>query len=334
MVNNLVSIVIINFNSGKYIFRCLEHLKKQTHKDTEIIIVDNNSTDGSSLKLNKSNGINYFKLTENKGSSFANNYGIKKGNGEFIFILNADVFLDETYIENSLKCFSLNPKIGTVTGKLLSDHNNSIIDTTGITLFKEGTAVERGMGEIDNKQYDNDGYIVGACCACVIYRKEMLDALEYKGQYYSEIYFAFIEDLDLSVLSILLGWKTYYTYTSVGCHVRGGSTKKASEFVQYLSVRNSEIFYLTLLSENKVFKNWHTLLKIIRFFKYYYINKKVYENINSKEYLINNRKEFFKTKLDYSYLEEFQLKSYLFVKVKIFIKKIISIIFITPRFNQ
>jgi GT2 family glycosyltransferase len=264
----LVSVVIINYNSNKYIWRCLDCLYAQTYSNIEIIVVDNCSNDGSSQELKKTADVNliYYRFDENIGSSAANNYGIRKSSGEYILILNADVFLQDNYIEQSVDAFSKDNSIGTVTGKLLSDSSNTIIDTTGIVLYKEGVAHERGMGEQDIGQYDIEDYVVGACCAAAMYKREMLNDIRFNDEYYDEDYFAFVEDLDLSVCATLLGWKTLYTYKASAYHVRGGSTSSMSDFVLFLNLRNSELFFNKFLKDNKLFYIYHLALKAIRFF--------------------------------------------------------------------
>eukprot|EP00487_Bulimina_marginata_P007094 TRINITY_DN27590_c0_g1_i1.p1 TRINITY_DN27590_c0_g1~~TRINITY_DN27590_c0_g1_i1.p1 ORF type:complete len:100 (+),score=18.85 TRINITY_DN27590_c0_g1_i1:53-352(+) len=89
----LVSIVIVNFNSEQFIWKCLDAIAIQSYKNIEIFVVDNASSDGSSEKLELINddNFNYFRFEENVGSSAANNYGINNSNGKYILILNADV---------------------------------------------------------------------------------------------------------------------------------------------------------------------------------------------------------------------------------------------------
>ena len=268
ILEGLVSVVVINYNSGDFIFKCLEHVKKQTYPHIEILVIDNNSQDGSGQRLDelsKNQDIAYFHYGENMGSSRANNIGIEKSQGEYILILNADVFLENDYVEKCVKGFGKDLAIGTVVGKFLSAREKSIIDSAGIILFKEGVGNERGSGEKDHGQYDKEEFIVGACCAAVMYKRKMLQAIRYRREYYDEDFFAFVEDLDLSVRSILLGWKTYYCPSAVAYHVRGGSVKPNNRFIAYLNYRNHEYFYLKTYRTVDV-SSWisRKVLKIIR----------------------------------------------------------------------
>ena len=246
MLKPKVSVVIINFNSGKYIFKCLEHVRAQTYPNIEVMVVDNVSTDGSSEKLKEmalSNEILYHRAASNGGSSKANNYGIRHTSGEYVLILNADAFLNPEHIERSVAAFLSDPEIGTVVGKLVSSHDNSFIDSTGVLLFREGIALDRGQREKDVGQYDRPMFMAAACCAAALYSRRMLEAVRLGDEYYDEDFFAFYEDVDLSVRALLLGWKTLYTPDAVAQHVRGASNEQGSRMGNLLGRKNLRLFY-------------------------------------------------------------------------------------------
>ncbi|MEG6568017.1 glycosyltransferase family 2 protein [Thermoanaerobacterium saccharolyticum] len=89
-----VSIIIPVYNSEKYLKYTIESIIKQSFKDWELIIVDDCSTDKSYLiayeySLNYKN-ISVYKFKQNMGAWAARNYGIKKANGEWIILMDAD----------------------------------------------------------------------------------------------------------------------------------------------------------------------------------------------------------------------------------------------------
>lgn len=324
MIKGLISVVIINFNSDKYIWNCLECIRAQTYNKLEVFVIDNCSSDGSSEKLQKIQGDDFYyhRFDTNVGSSVANNYGIKNSHGEFVLVLNADVFLNKDYVEQSIKEFGRDEKIGTVTGKLLSESNNQVIDTTGIIVFKEGVGAERGMGEVDNGQYDFVDYVVGACCASALYKREMLEDIEYEGEFFDEDMFAFVEDFDLAIMSTLLGWKTLYVYRAVGFHVRGGSTKNVSEFVRYLNIRNSKLCYIKLLSGCRRINLYN---QVFRLFRYFTVDNrtrlKVDRDIQKLAKKYASKQNFYRNKIVYSNLIPYLNKSYLTERIKLMFRK-------------
>lgn len=308
----LVSVIIINFNSRNYIFDCLKSLECQTYRTIEILIIDNSSTDGSSeiLKSYETNiPYKYYRLENNMGSSYANNYGINNAKGEYLLILNADVFLDRDFIEKSIIAFEYKNNVGTVVGKLVSNKNNSIIDSVGVKIYAEGFGRDIGYGENDSGQYDKACIVDGACCAAAIYKREMLEDLGYGDEYFDEDFFAFYEDLDLSYRSNSMGWKTLYTPEARGQHVRGGSTQSVSEFVKYLSSRNILFFLIKTYRPETIKAKFCWILYLL--IKLFYINKKRFfydyyklrNNFKNKKKFLENKH---KVKLNYfdSYIWE------------------------------
>ena len=89
----IVSISVVTWNSLPYIERCLDHIYGQKGISIEVIISDNNSSDGTLNFLRNQTGIILIEHKVNTGFSFAHNQAIKKSSGEFILIQNPDVFL-------------------------------------------------------------------------------------------------------------------------------------------------------------------------------------------------------------------------------------------------
>jgi glycosyltransferase involved in cell wall biosynthesis len=90
----LVSVIIPAYNVEHYIARCLDSVLNQSHKDIEIICVDDCSVDKTySIMLSfKQNfpAITILRNTENKGASYSRNFGLSYANGEFIQFLDSD----------------------------------------------------------------------------------------------------------------------------------------------------------------------------------------------------------------------------------------------------
>ncbi|RXJ46043.1 glycosyltransferase family 2 protein [Gelidibacter gilvus] len=100
MHSKLVSIIIPNYNSLKFIKETLDCVFNQTHKNLEVIIVDDGSTDGSFEWIANLNQPN-LKLAKNpkKGACAARNHGLRLAKGDYIQFLDADDVLDHDKIK-------------------------------------------------------------------------------------------------------------------------------------------------------------------------------------------------------------------------------------------
>lgn len=103
MNKKLVSVIIPIYNSEKGLDKCIKSVIMQSYKNLEIILIDDGSTDGSSVIcknwLTKDDRIKYF-FIKNSGVSVARNYGLRKAIGDYIYFIDSDDYIDQNVIEN------------------------------------------------------------------------------------------------------------------------------------------------------------------------------------------------------------------------------------------
>ncbi|RLA95352.1 MAG: hypothetical protein DRG25_00445 [Deltaproteobacteria bacterium] len=252
-----VSIVIVTWNSLKHILRCLDCLSKQTYKLYEVIVVDNDSRDGT-VEYVKRNypQIKVVQNEENVGFAKANNQGIRLAQGEFILLLNPDVFPEPSFIEELMRVLSQRGSYGSAGGKLLLYENgkeSSTIDSTGLFLKKNFRSSDRGNLKEDQGQYNQEEDVFAICGAAVLFRREALEKVSISEEYLDEDFFAYYEDLDIGWRMQLIGYKCVYTPKAKAYHVRGGSGLGAKFFqkdldTQRLTLRNRYLMLIKNLS--------------------------------------------------------------------------------------
>ena len=91
MEQPLVSVIITNYNSGNFLFNCIESIKSQTYKNLEIIVIDDCSKDFSIDFLKNDPSIIFDKTEQNSGGpAIPRNIGIRIAKGDFIAFVDAD----------------------------------------------------------------------------------------------------------------------------------------------------------------------------------------------------------------------------------------------------
>lgn len=106
---NKVSIIIVNYNSGNYLQRCLKSILSSVEVLYEIIVVDNASTDDSIVQcqgLKDKGNVSIFKLNENLGFAKANNWGASKSTGNLLHFLNPDTEVNERINDDYKTCYN------------------------------------------------------------------------------------------------------------------------------------------------------------------------------------------------------------------------------------
>lgn len=227
----MVSISIVNWNGLRYIKKCLESVYRQDYKgNIEIILVDNFSQDNSLALIEKNyKDIIILRNTSNKGFSYAHNQAVKISRGKFILFLNFDIFLEKMFISEMVWMMQENHRIGMVSGKLykqIDGIKSNAIDSTGI-MMEYCFMKPRGEMEVDNLQYDSPLHknVFGVCGAAAFCRREALEDIKCKKEYFDEDFKNYVEDVDLSWRMQLRGWICVYNPKAIAYHERGVTRK-------------------------------------------------------------------------------------------------------------
>jgi len=255
-----VSVVIPNWNGKKFLPLCLSSLRNQTYANFEIILVDNNSKDGS-VELVAQNFPEVIIVTNKVNRGFAGgvNDGIHRAcnDSKYIVVLNNDTKADSKWLEKLVEGAERQWNIGMCASKVLKFDKASIIDSAGLAIYRDLDGFRRGRGRTDTAEFDTMKEVFGPVGSAALYRKSMLDEIGL----FDEDFFAYVEDIELAWRARLAGWKCMYIPTSVIYHVHSGTLGEDSPKILYYKARNK--FYMIF----KLFNMWTT----IKSFFYYNI---------------------------------------------------------------
>lgn len=221
MEHQLVSVVLVTWNSAQYLRRCLEGFRQQTHRAVELIAIDNASVDDSAA-LVEQHATTLIRNDTNRGFSAAVNQGIAMARGAFVLLLNPDCYLGPEYIERLVAAMQA-PDIGSATGMLIRARGNDIeptneIDSLGIRMTRTG----RHLDITTNRQPPtaNGQDVFGVSGAAGMFRMTFLRDVAIDGEIFDEDFFAYREDADLAWRGRLFGWRALCEPGAVAYHVR------------------------------------------------------------------------------------------------------------------
>ncbi|WP_199624233.1 glycosyltransferase family 2 protein [Paenibacillus alkalitolerans] len=229
-----VSVHIVTYNSAMDIKGCIESVLSQSFVPTEIVVVDNASTDGTREKLTYYSNIRIVLNDTNNGFAGAHNQAIRMTDSDYLLVLNPDVTLHPDYLLHLIQFMQSNPMFGTATGLLLRKGLNEEVDSVGITVHKNRRVFDRGAGKHPTL-YQESAEVFGVSGAAALYRRAMVKEISWNGQFFDEDFFAYKEDVDVSWRAQLLGWKAYYLSDALAFHERGW--KEGTRFSRPLFVR-------------------------------------------------------------------------------------------------
>ncbi len=244
---------IVNYNTKKDLKKCIKSiLQKPPECSFRIIIVDNNSKDGSKifLKQIKQKNIKYILNKENRGFGAACNQIAKTQNSSYILFLNPDVEIRKNSIDKLINFLKKNEKVGIVTGKLLFPDGSLQLScrkfpTILRALFgRESTlrkifpnnmiSKEYLMSELDYNKIQFPDWVRGAV---ILFKTDIFE----KIGGFDEKFFLYFEDTDICLRLREKGYKTAYLPEAVFYHKLGSSTKK--EQLKTKIIHNISMFH-------------------------------------------------------------------------------------------
>ncbi len=255
MDNPLVSIIIVNWNGERYLKDCLDSLKVQTYKNTEVFFVDNASIDTSVAFAKKE--FPYFHFIVNKknlGYAEGHDEAFERAKGELVLLLSMDTILEKDALKQMVDTMGSDSRIGAVQPKLLMWPQKNLIDSIGMFFLVSGLLYHYGREkEHTAAKYNKQMEIFSAKGACLLFRKSTLK----KTGLFDKGYFAYFEDTDLCHRVWLAGYTVIYTPKAVVYHTGGGASKRmASSHILFHSYKNRLQTYLKNLS-------WKYLVRVL-----------------------------------------------------------------------
>jgi O-antigen biosynthesis protein len=240
----LLSIIIVNYNSRQLLDPCLYSLKKACSflpGNTEIIVVDNNSSDGSREFLEKINSevIPVFNH-DNPGFAKACNAGLKKSRGQYILFLNPDTLVPENCLRQCISFFENTPLAGAAgvrmtdgQGRFLKESKRGFPSPAASFFKLFGLAFLFPRSPVFAKYYlghlpeteNNEAEVLSG--AFMMLKNEVLK----KTGGFDERFFLYGEDIDLSYRVWEAGYKNYYLGQITITHFKGGSTTYNAEYL-------------------------------------------------------------------------------------------------------
>jgi GT2 family glycosyltransferase len=248
-MDNKSLIVIVTYNSQDFIYDCLKSIASQTFDMWQLIVIDNNSSDGTVDKIREfrnqttrldNNNFRLVKLKKNIGFSGAVNYSVSRiaplispGPFEFLILLNPDIWLFPDALEKLVSTFDPSmpgggPDIGAAGGLILEYDRDIVQHRTGkitenFITYHEGTGEDHdaSSGNLDDLLIESD-YVTGAFFAT---RFSLFSDLGGFDRGYRPVYF---EELDYCLKLSEAGWRIVSNQQAVCRHFEGASVKSFS----------------------------------------------------------------------------------------------------------
>jgi len=231
--------VVLSWNNFQDTQKCLRSLLQESN--SQVVLVDNASTEGSALKLQKqfsqNNNFHFLQNKSNLGFAAGNNVGIKyalaKG-ADYIFVLNNDTQVAKSTIGILKETLEKNLSAGIAVPKIFFPDGKNLWYAGGKISFILGGSIHNVKSD-DSQSSREVNFATGAAMML------KADCLK-KGGLFDEKFFAYNEDTDLSWRFLKYGFKILYVPKAIVFHKAGGSFGVRTFRHLYFDSRNKILF--------------------------------------------------------------------------------------------
>lgn len=226
--------IIVNFNSGDRLLRCLDCLERQTYRDFDTVVVDNGSTDRSIARARQDfPAVRYDEAGANLGFAAANNRAARSADGEWLVLLNPDAYAEPAWLAELVAASQRYPWADAFGSTQINAKDSSKIDGAGDVMHVSGIPYRGHFGWPVDK-LPPDGECFSPCAAAAMYRKTIFSKL---GGF-DERFFCYGEDVDLGFRLRLIGGRSVQIRDARVLHEGSGVTGRDSDFSIYHGHRN------------------------------------------------------------------------------------------------
>lgn len=260
-----LSVIIVNYNTKDFLLPCVAGICESSgNLRYEIIIVDNDSSDGSAKYVEEKliprfKNVSLIKAGANVGFSIGNNIGIKASSGKYVLIINSDILISDDSLEKMVKFMDDHPKAAIAGARLL--HPDGSLQyfcyrfPKKSVLFYRRTPLARFkfakkaiddylMADWDHKDNRTVDWVQGSC---MIVRKSAIEEVGLMD----ERYFMYMEDADWCRRFWNSGWEVWYISNIEIIHYHARAS--AGKFYKTLF---NKMTWVHLSSALKYFRKW------------------------------------------------------------------------------
>src|SRR5688572_22663620 len=232
-----IAVLIVNWNGGTWLSRCLQSLHVQRRAADRVVIVDNASTDDS---LDQAaawlRGAHVIRLQENAGFAKANNLAAAAaGDVDAFALLNPDAFAEPGWLEALASAAERAPDAAAFACQMRLDAAPDLLDGAGDSYHVSGRAWRNAHRQPLSAGPTRETDVFAPCAAAALYRRAAFD--DVGG--FDERFFCYFEDVDLGFRLRLRGHRCVYVPEAVVRHVSSGLSGYRSDFAVYHGERNA-----------------------------------------------------------------------------------------------
>jgi len=267
------SVIILNWNGARLLPDCLSALAEQTYRDFDLWLVDNGSIDESGALLDdleRSTQPSWLKAPlprmariirneDNTGFAAGNNLAMRQCRSKYVVALNNDAIAEPDWLghlvstaDNAGRC------VGMVASTMLFSHLPDMVASAGISIHRDGVALDRGLGVPTSRLEAEDVKpVFGPSGGAALYSSALLQDVGL----FDERFFSYLEDADLAWRARSRGWQALHDPRAKVRHEYSATGGHNSPFKKALISRNRVWLLYKNMPEALLRRNWRYITR-------------------------------------------------------------------------
>jgi GT2 family glycosyltransferase len=255
-IGAVIDVVIPNWNGMEVLPRSLAALSGQTFSGFRITVVDNGSQDGSVDYVREHwPRVGILALPRNFGFCRAVNEGIRRSPADLIALLNNDAEPEPGWLGALHDAAKRFPRAGSFASKILMAANPGQIESVGDLIKPDACGANRGRGEADEGQYDQEEEVFSASAAAALYRRALFERIGL----FDEDFFAYFEDIDLGFRAQRFGFSCVFVPRARVFHVGKASRPRDRDWHLKQEFVNSTLCQIKNLPTRYFIRNFRSI---------------------------------------------------------------------------
>ena len=219
----LVSAIVVTLNARELLLECLSSIERaldRVNDETEIIVVDNGSTDGAPTAVRERFAqVRLLELGANRGFPAGVNEGMRISTGQWLLLLNNDATIEPDAVSELLEAAEGRSDVGSLAAQMRFVRDGAI-NSAGFGVDRLGVSYEHHVGEPPDSGGSAIHEVFGACAGAALMRRAMLAQIDgFDGSF-----FLYLEDVDVAWRAQMCGWRCLYVPSAVVHHHHAASS--------------------------------------------------------------------------------------------------------------
>jgi GT2 family glycosyltransferase len=257
MSDSRIDVIILNTNRRQDTLECIASLAENTFRNFRIILLDNNSTDGTKEAVRSAfPEVQIVELSENHGYAGNNNVGIQlalEQKADWILVLNEDTILAPDSLQHLIDVGESDPSIGILGPMVYHWDEPDVIQSAGGILGPNWSSIHFGKDEVDRGQYTEPNPVEWISGCAILVRRQVVEQV---GMIDPRL-FIYWEETEWCMRAARAGWKIIHVPRAKIWHKGVKRNFQPKPAFYYYATRNH--FYL-LLKHRAPIRVWFFVL--------------------------------------------------------------------------